>query len=340
MSQAPRLPPAAPAPIPGPSRGGEGAPAIPVGISSCLLGAAVRFDGGHRRTAYCTDDLARWFAFEPVCPEMGIGLGTPRESIHLRRREDGAVRLVGTKSGRDHTDAMTAFADERANTLNHLCGYVVAKRSPSCSLERIRIYDANGVPEAGKDSSGLYLQRFMRANPLVPVEEDGRLNDAVLRENFISRVFVLWRWRQLRAAGVTAARLIEFHSAHKYLLMAHSVVVYRRLGVQLADLAGVDINAAADDYIHALMPALSSPVTRKGHTNVLQHIAGYFRERLPAHHRARLHAVIDDYRLGNLPLAAPMTLLQHFLADFPDDYLARQVYLAPYPEQLRLRAFQ
>jgi uncharacterized protein YbgA (DUF1722 family)/uncharacterized protein YbbK (DUF523 family) len=319
---------------------GRSAAAIPVGISSCLLGESVRFDGGHRRTAYCTDELAHWFAFEPTCPEMAIGLGTPRESIHLRRRADGEVRLVGTKSARDHTDAMLQFAAEKVPALAHLCGYVVAKRSPSCSIERIRIHAANGMPEAGNDSAGLYMQQFMRVNPLVPVEEDGRLNDPSLRENFVSRVFVLWRWRQLRAAGVTAARLIEFHSAHKYLLMAHSVASYRRLGVQLADLSGVDINTLADEYIHLLMPALARPVSRKGHANVLQHIAGYFREKLPANHRARLHDVIDEYRRGLVPLAAPLTLLRHFLADFPDDYLARQVYLAPYPEQLRLRAFQ
>lgn len=311
---------------------------IPVGISECLLGAPVRFDGGHRHAEYCTGELADWFAWTPVCPEMAIGMGAPREAIHLRRRDDGAVRLVGVKSGHDHTDAMNEFSGMQSAALANLCGYVVAKRSPTCSLERVRIYRADGVPER-ENTSGLYLQRFMAANPLVPVEEDGRLNDPELRENFVMRVFVLWRWRQLRAAGMTAARLIDFHAAHKYLLMAHSIRTYRELGRLLADLAGADLDAIADIYIAALMHGLQKPVTRKGHSNVLQHIAGYFRDKLPPAHRQRLATVIDDYRRGLLPLSAPLTLLNHFLADFPDDYLARQVYLAPHPETLRLRAF-
>lgn len=319
---------------------GDAGTAIPVGISSCLLGEAVRFDGGHRHSAFCTENLAPWFAFVPVCPENAIGLGTPRESIHLRRHGDGSVRLVGTKSGRDHTEPMENYATQQSRQLAQLCGYVVAKRSPSCSIERIRIYTEAGTPEAGNTTAGLYMQRFMQMNPLVPVEEDGRLQDAALRENFISRVFVLWRWRQLRAEGVTAERLLAFHAAHKYLLMAHNTVVYRQLGRLLADLASTDLDVLADEYIAALMPALSQPVTRKGHTNVLQHISGYFRERLPVSHRQRLQEVIDDYRLDIVPLAAPMTLLLHFLADFPDDYLAQQIYLNPYPERLRLRAFQ
>jgi uncharacterized protein YbgA (DUF1722 family)/uncharacterized protein YbbK (DUF523 family) len=339
MNPAKRIPTLAEPPMP-PAPVRAGGVGIPVGVSSCLLGEAVRFDGGHRHTPHCTEDFAPWFAFVPVCPENAIGLGTPRESIHLRRHADGSVRLVGTKSGNDHTAPMEAFAAQRARELNGLCGYVVAKRSPSCSIERIRVYSAAGTPEAGNTTAGLYMQRFMAANPLVPVEEDGRLNDPALRENFISRVFVLQRWRQLRADGVTAAALLDFHANHKYLLMAHSVVAYRRLGRLLADLAVADLDTFADAYIAELMPALSRPATRKGHANVLQHIAGYFRERLPAHHRQRLQALIDEYRLGNLPLAAPLTLLQHFLADFPDPYLARQVYLAPYPECLRLRAFQ
>lgn len=314
-------------------------PDIPVGISSCLLGEQVRFDGGHRRDEYCTGELSRWFSFVPVCPENAIGMGTPREAIQLRRRADGEVRLVGNRSGKDHTDAMSAYADEQSARLARLCGYVVARRSPSCSIERIRIHAADGTPEAGSNEPGLYMQRFMRANPLVPVEEDGRLNDPALRENFICRVFVLARWRRLRAEGLTAARLLAFHAAHKYLLMAHSVEAYRQLGRLLADLSADDIDAVADHYIATLMPALSSPVSRRAHTNVLQHIAGYFRERLPDEHRRRLHAVIEEYRQGDLPLAAPLTLLQHFLADFPDDYLAQQVYLAPYPGRLRLRAF-
>ena len=311
---------------------------IPVGISACLLGATVRFDGGHKHSDYCTRDLGRWFAWESVCPENAIGLGTPRESIHLRRRDDGDIRLLGTKSGSDHTDAMVAFANGKAAELSALCGYVVAKRSPTCGLERIKVYTAAGMPDRG-DATGLYTQIFMAANPLVPVEDEGRLHDPQLRENFVTRVFVLWRWRQLRAAGVTAYALVEFHAAHKYLLMAHSVPAYRAAGRLLSDLAGRDLDAVADEYITALMQGIAKPVTRKGHANTLQHLMGYFKRRLPAAHKQRLCGLIDDYRVGLVPLSVPLALVNHFLADFPDEYLARQVYFAPHPDQLKLRSF-
>lgn len=333
MTRSPAL-----SPIPSPP-GHADAGRIPVGISSCLLGAPVRFDGGHRRDAFCTGELAQWFDWVPACPEMGIGLGAPRESIHLRRRADGEVRLVGTKSGADHTDAMRAWSVAQSQARQDLCGYVVSKRSPTCGLERIRVYGEDGAPVQG-DASGLYTQVFRAHHPLVPVEEDGRLNDPALRENFVTRVFVLWRWRRLRAAGLTAAALIDFHAAHKYLLMAHSVPAYRATGRLLAHLAGRDLAAVADAYIAALMQGLSAPATRGGHANALQHVLGYFRGRLPATHRQRLREAIESYRQGLVPIAAPLALLQHFLADFPDPYLARQVYLDPHPAPLRLRAFR
>lgn len=311
---------------------------IPVGISECLLGRPVRHDGGHRHAELCTGELAQWFAWVPVCPENAIGLGTPREAIHLRRRADGDLRLVGVRSGTDHTDAMQEFARLQSAVLSSLCGFIVTKRSPTCGLERVRVYREGGQPDRA-DGTGLFTAQFMAANPLVPVEEDGRLHDAPLRENFVLRVFVLWRWRRLRAAPLTPAGLLDFHADHKYLLLAHSVAAYRALGRQLADLSAVDLPALADDYIAALMHALAKPVTRKGHSNVLWHMAGYLRDHLPPAHRRRLHDTIDEYRRGLVPLAAPLALLRHFLADFPDDYLARQVYLAPYPESLRLRAF-
>lgn len=311
---------------------------IPVGISECLLGAPVRFDGGHKHNDYCSRELGRWFEWVAVCPENAIGLGTPRESIHLRRRDDGAIRLLGTKSGSDHTDAMVAFATGKAAELDALCGYVVAKRSPTCGLERIKVYTAAGMPDRG-DATGLYTQIFMAANPLVPVEDEGRLHDPQLRENFVTRVFVLWRWRQLRAGGLTAHALIDFHAAHKYLLMAHSVPAYRATGRLLSDLAGRDLDAVADEYIAALMQGIAKPVTRKGHANALQHVMGYFKRELPVAHKRRLRGLIEDYREGLVPLSVPLALVHHFLADFPDEYLARQVYFAPHPDQLKLRSF-
>lgn len=316
----------------------DGAGLIPVGISECLLGARVRFDCGHRQSLLCTQDLARWFAWVPVCPENAIGLGIQREAIHLQRGADGALHLIGVKSGTDHTVAMQRYAGLQSTALSSLCGYVVAKKSPTCGLERIRVYRADGTPE-GNDAGGLFTTVFRHCNPLVPVEDDGRLHDPLLRENFVLRVFVLWRWRQLQAQGITPAGLIAFHAAHKYLLMAHSIRSCRRLGLLLADFAAADLRVVADAYIAGLLDGLGRPVTRKGHSNVLQHMAGYFRGRLPPAHRERLATIIDEYRRGLLPLSAPLILIRHFLADFPDDYLAQQVYLAPYPDTLRLRAF-
>lgn len=321
-----------------PARVPSAGPGIPVGISSCLLGGEVRFDGGHKRSDFCTGELAAWFDYVPVCPEIGIGLGTPREAIQLRRDGEGRVRLVGNRTGTDHTDAMSAYARDKAAELSGLCGYIVTKRSPTCGLERIKVHHDNGMPDRG-DQSGVYTRVFMAANPLIPVEEDGRLNDVHLRENFVTRVFVLWRWRQLRAQGLTPQRLIDFHSDHKYLLMAHSVPAYRALGRELAHLAGRDLETVADTYIAGLMAGLARPVTRRGHANVLQHILGYFRPHLPGAHRQRLAALIDDYRRGLVPLSAPLALVNHFLADFPDPYLSRQVYLDPHPSTLKLRAF-
>lgn len=311
---------------------------IPVGISSCLLGQPVRFDGGHRLSRFCADDLSRWFEFLPVCPETGIGMGVPRESVQLRADAQGDVRLVGNRSGADYTPAMAAFARDTARRLSPVCGYIVSKKSPSCGLERIPVYGENGQP-LRRDGRGVFIEAFMKANPLVPVEEDGRLNDPDLKESFLTRVFVLSRWRTLREQGLTARSLIAFHTDHKYLLMAHSIPVYRELGRMLGDLSAEPVDALADRYVVRLMEGLARPATRGGHANVLQHLLGYLRPDVPAVHRRRLATLIDAYREGRQPLAAPLALLGHFLADHPDPYLATQQYLAPCPEPLSRRAF-
>lgn len=308
----------------------EPAVRIPVGISRCLLGEAVRHDGGHRRSALCLEELSKWLDYVPLCPEMAIGLGAPREAIRLVE-EAGVLHLRGNRSGADHTDAVRGHARERAGVLgNSLCGYIVSKKSPTCGMERVKVHGPAGQV-IRHDAAGLYTGEFMRLCPLVPVEEDGRLNDIALRENFLTRVFVLHRWRTLCREGLTAARLLAFHTDHKYLLLAHAPEVYRRLGQLLADSGRRGIESLGDEYIHALMPALATPADRGRHANVLQHMLGYFRECMPPRHRAQLGRSIDLYRAGELPLGAPMTLLRHFLAEHPHAYLERQVYLAPHP---------
>ncbi|MFD1008311.1 YbgA family protein [Oceanisphaera ostreae] len=306
---------------------------IRVGISGCLVGQKVRFDGGHKRSDFCSEQLAEFVEFVPVCPEMAIGLGSPRPSIRLVNL--GEDIIAQTAKGVDVTAALRDYGRNLATQFSGLSGYVLCAKSPSCGMERVRVYHESGKGNA-KEGVGIYTQELMQAQPLLPLEEDGRLNDALLRENFVTRVFALHDWQCLCHEGITAAGLITFHSRYKYLLMAHHRESYLQLGKLLADLS-VDVAAKADAYIKGLMQALSIIVTRKNHTNVLQHLQGYFKRMLNARQREELSDTITQYRQGILPLFAPITLLRHYLKEFPNEYLQQQVYLNPHPEALRLR---
>ncbi|MGB5855991.1 MAG: DUF523 and DUF1722 domain-containing protein [Oceanisphaera sp.] len=306
---------------------------IRVGISGCLVGQKVRFDGGHKRSDFCTEQLAEFVEFVPVCPEMAIGLGTPRPSIRLVNQ--GEEVIAQTAKGVDVTAALRDYGRNMAAQFSGLSGYVLCAKSPSCGMERVRVYHESGKGNA-KEGVGIYTQELMQAQPLLPLEEDGRLTDALLRENFVTRVFALHDWQCLCHEGITAAGLIAFHSRYKYLLMAHHRESYLQLGKLLSDLS-VDVSATADAYIEGLMQALSIIVTRKNHTNVLQHLQGYFKHMLNASQREELTDTITQYRQGILPLFAPITLLRHYLKEHPNEYLQQQVYLNPHPEALRLR---
>lgn len=308
---------------------------IRIGISSCLLGAEVRFDGGHKRDAYLTETLARYFEFVPVCPEMAIGLGVPREPIRLVRGPQG-IRAVGARdSSRDFTDRLETYGRRMAAELKGLCGYVFKRASPSCGMERVRVYSPFGTP-AGQ-SAGVYARAFMAANPLLPCEEEGRLADAALRENFIERVYVYRRWQDLLRGGLTPARLVAFHTEHKFQVLAHSQAAYRRLGRLVAEAGRRPMEALAREYAAELMGALKRRATRRAHANVLQHLLGYVSERLDAQDRQELVGLIERYRQGIVPLVAPLTLLEHHLRRHRVPYLERQHYLNPYPEALGLR---
>ena len=308
---------------------------IRVGISGCLMGQKVRFDGGHKRSDFCTDQLANHVEFVPFCPEMAIGLGTPRPSIRLiSSGEDGNI-IAQTAKGVDVTDALRDYGRTMAAQFGGLSGYVLCAKSPSCGMERVRIYHESGRGNV-KDGTGIYTSELMKAQPLLPLEEDGRLNDAGLRENFVTRVFALHDWQSLCHEGITAARLIAFHSRYKYLLMAHHRESYQQLGKLLSDLSS-NVPAIADTYIAELMQALSLPVTRNNHTNVLQHLQGYFKRLLNSGQRQELADTITQYHQGIVPLFAPLTLFRHYLKEFPNDYLQQQVYLNPHPEALKLR---
>ncbi|EMD1654379.1 TPA: DUF1722 domain-containing protein [Pluralibacter gergoviae] len=311
---------------------------IPVGISACLLGDAVRFDGGHKRLAFAADELAPWVRFEPVCPEMAIGLPTPRPALRLVKVEDDELQLRFS-DGRegDLTDAMRDFTRQRIARFEHLCGYIVCAKSPSCGMERVRVYEPEGKNNR-KAGRGIYTRLLMETFPWLPVEEDGRLHDPHLRENFVERIYALHELHALRDGGLTRGGLIAFHSRYKLLLLAHSQPLYRELGRFVAAIN--DWSSLEDffcEYRLRLMALMSHPATRRNHTNVLMHVQGYFRKQLNGRQRQELASLIDRYRQGTQPLLAPVTLLKHYMAEFPDAYLAGQRYFDPWPETLRLR---
>lgn len=311
---------------------------IPVGISACLLGDAVRFDGGHKRLAFAADELAPWVRFEPVCPEMAIGLPTPRPALRLVKVEDDELQLRFS-DGRegDLTDAMRDFTRQRIARFEHLCGYIVCAKSPSCGMERVRVYEPEGKNNR-KAGRGIYTRLLMETFPWLPVEEDGRLHDPHLRENFVERIYALHELHALRDGGLTRGGLIAFHSRYKLLLLAHSQPLYRELGRFVAAIN--DWPSLEDffcEYRLRLMALMSHPATRRNHTNVLMHVQGYFRKQLNGRQRQELASLIDRYRQGTQPLLAPVTLLKHYMAEFPDAYLAGQRYFDPWPETLRLR---
>ncbi len=312
---------------------------IRIGVSSCLLGEQVRFDGGHKRSDFLTETLGRFVEFVPVCPELEIGLGVPRESIRLVRGPDhaGAIRLVGNKTGLDHTDKMHEYAERRTAALGReeLSGYVLKKDSPSCGMERVRVYATSGM--ATRDGAGLFASALMRRYPSLPVEEEGRLNDPHLRENFVERVFAYRRLRSFFSARWTLGGLVQFHTAHKLVLMAHSPKAYSELGRFVANAKRLARDQVRGDYELAFMAALKKLATRARHTNVLHHMLGYLREHLDATARAELATLIDDYRRGFVPLIVPITLFRHYVREFGIAYLRGQVYLEPHPKELMLR---
>ena len=308
---------------------------VRLGVSACLLGARVRFDGGHKRNRFLIDELGSHFEFVPFCPEVAIGMGTPRPSIRLVGDVEAPRALGSRDDGLDVTDALQAYSANRARRLEGLSGFIFKKDSPSCGMERVKVYSDKGMPQ--REGVGIFARAVQQANPLLPVEEEGRLNDSTLRENFVSRVFVYARWQALRQQGLTKKGLLDFHTRHKLLLMAHSPVAYRELGRLLARLDNASLDGLADRYIERIMQVLKTPANRKRHVNVLQHVLGYLRKHVDAVNRADLVDVIDDYRLGMVPLVVPVTLLQHHFRSNPHPWISRQVYMNPHPRELLLR---
>lgn len=309
---------------------------IRVGVSSCLLGQEVRFDSGHKHDRYITDVLGVHFQFTAVCPEVEVGMTIPRESVRLVRFDDD-IRMRGVKSSTDHTDAMRRFAKRRVAGLAALgiCGYLLKKGSPSCGMERVRTYTPAGMP--GPADRGMFATELFAALPELPVEEEGRLLDPVLRENFIERVFAYARVRAMFSGRWSVGDLVAFHSREKMLVAAHQPAAEKVLGRLVAGAKHAPRADTAEGYRRAFLAALSKPAPRKRHVNVLQHMLGHFRDRVEPAPRQAVAAVIEDYRRGLLPLVVPMTLVRHYVDLCGIDYLARQTYLEPHPRELLLR---
>lgn len=307
-----------------------------LGISRCLLGEAVRFDGGHKRDAFLTDMLGRYVEWVPVCPEVEAGLGTPREAMRLVG-DARHPRLVTITSGRDHTSAVEAMAVSRLPELEalDLSGYVFKKDSPSCGIERVRLYNRHGMQT--RQGIGLFARAFMERFPLIPVEEEGRLCDPLLRENFIERVFCYRRWRDLLQDGLTTHGLARFHTIHKYLLLAHSPQQYQALGRLVAEGGRDRPKNLARRYGELFMKALTVKATVRKQVNVLQHMLNHFMERLDGQEKDELLSAIGAYHRGLAPLIVPLTLIKHYVWLFGVESVADQVYLNSHPKELMLR---
>jgi uncharacterized protein YbgA (DUF1722 family)/uncharacterized protein YbbK (DUF523 family) len=320
---------------PAASRRQDAAP-IRVGISACLLGQEVRFDGGHKRDRYLTDTLGKFFEWVPVCPEVELGLGTPRETLRLAG-DPGDPHLVFCETGKDITEGMKAWARSRLEALARLdlSGYILKSDSPSCGMERVRVYRAS--ENSGKDGIGIYARALLERFPLLPVEEEGRLHDLPLRENFIERVFCYRRWRDLVSSGLTRGKLVAFHTTHKLLMLAHSPKHYSELGRLVADAKGLTPRQLEARYGELFMAGLRLEATAKKHTNVLHHILGYLKRDLDASDKAELLGAIGDYQRGRVPLVVPLTLLRHHLDRIDVPYLRDQIYLNSHPKELMLR---
>jgi len=306
-----------------------------IGISSCLVGQKVRYDGTAKRNSWLVDQFGKYVDYRPICPEMAIGMPTPRPPIRLVGTPED-IRVVGVDDpSADVTMQLEDFALSTAGQLQSISAYVFMSKSPSCGMERVKLYGANG--HAAKNGVGAYARVIMASLPNLPCEEEGRMNDPMLRENFVNRVYAYRRWQSLRADGLVAKELIDFHARHKYMVMTHSQAAYQRLGRLLSNLKGVDLERVADAYEAEFMGALKRRVGRKRHVNALQHIQGYLKTRIDGDDRQELAESIEAYRREEVPLVVPMKLLRHYFRRNPDHYIDRQWYLDPYPESLGLR---
>ena len=309
---------------------------IRVGISACLLGEKVRYDGGHKLDHYLKETLGVYVEWVPVCPEVETGLPVPRAAMRLVGNPE-SPRLVTIKTGVDLTERMQEWSEKRLREMEkkNLCGFVFKSRSPSSGMRSVKVYGPSGVPSTA--GVGIFARSFMDMFPLIPVEDDGRLHDPELRENFIERIFVFKRWKKMTAEGEALKDLVSFHTDHKLLILAHSTKHYTMLGRLVAGAKKQDRQRLLADYISVLMEGLKLIATKKKNTNVLQHVAGYFKKQLTGDEKKELLDVIENYHRGLVPLIAPIVLLRHYARKYEQPYLSGQYYLHPHPVELMLR---
>ncbi len=305
-----------------------------IGISACLIGEKVRFDASNKPSNFCIHELGQHVTYQSFCPEVAVGLPIPRPTIRQIKQGD-LIRVSRPDGSGDVTGALKAYGQKVAKLTKHLSGYVFCAKSPSCGMERVKVYSPEGNA-LKSDGVGIFAKEIMAANPLLPCEENGRLNDPLIRENFVARVYAYKHWQNLQASGITKHKLTTFHSNYKYSLMSHDLVAYKNLG-QLLGRADLPLEQVASEYIAGLMAALKIIATRKKHANTLTHIQGYFSKDLQANEKKELCEQITAYRQGLVPLIAPLTLIKHYLLKYPKKYIADQSYLSPYPDELRLR---
>ncbi|TDR22695.1 YbgA family protein [Marinicella litoralis] len=309
---------------------------IKVGISACLLGQAVRFNGSHKNSVFCNEILSEWFEYVPICPEVEIGMGVPREPIRLVN-ENNQIRVKNvTDQSKDYTDQLHALADQRAPELHDLCGYIFMQKSPSCGVFRVKVYNQNGMPETNP-AMGAFAYQLKQHYPLLPMEEAGRINDIRLRENFIIRVFANQDWREHVLAAPLAKNLVAFHTRYKFLLQAHSESHYRKLGQLVADAGVKPIDEILQQYFTLFTECLTQVAKINNHVNVLLHMMGFLKNQLPSEVKASLLNLIERYKEQKVHLIVPITMLKHYVDIHQIEYLMNQKYLSPYPYELGLR---
>lgn len=309
---------------------------IKLGVSTCLLGRNVRYNGGHSRDPFITDTLSQYVEFFPVCPEVECGFSIPREAMRLVG-DSQSPRLVTVNTKQDHTERMLSWCAKKVQELEalDLCGFIFKKGSPSSGMERVKVYSAEGMPS--NRGIGMFARAFMEHFPLLPVEEDGRLHDPKLRENFIEALFVLKRWRETLSPKPTRRGFVEFHTKHKLLLMSHSPNLMRLMGKLVARLKDYGPHDFRLQYEKLLMEALKLKTTRRKHTDVLMHCMGFLKTLLSSDEKQELLEIVEQYRQGHLPLVVPVTLLNHYVRKYDPPYLREQYYLKPHPIELQLR---